>query len=80
MRWRSPWRMSRCWRARSMSCPDVSGSMGAPVTGFRQGATSQVTCRDAAALIASAILRRNPSAEVIAFDDQVRPLALNPRD
>jgi 60 kDa SS-A/Ro ribonucleoprotein len=60
--------------------PDVSGSMGAPVTGFRQGATSQVTCRDAAALIASAILRRNPSTEVIAFDDQIRPLALNPRD
>ncbi|WP_295608029.1 RNA-binding protein [uncultured Lamprocystis sp.] len=60
--------------------PDVSGSMGAPVTGWRQGATSKVTCRDAAALIASAILRRNPSAEVIAFDDQVWPLALNPRD
>jgi 60 kDa SS-A/Ro ribonucleoprotein len=60
--------------------PDVSGSMGAPVTGWRQGASSQVTCRDAAALIASAILRRNPSAEVITFDDQVRPLALNPRD
>lgn len=60
--------------------PDVSGSMQAPVTGYRQGATSQVTCRDAAALIASAILRHNPSAEVIAFDDQIRPLALNPRD
>ncbi|WP_295455784.1 RNA-binding protein [uncultured Thiodictyon sp.] len=60
--------------------PDVSGSMGAPVTGARQGASSQVTCRDAAALIASAILRHNPSAQLIAFDDQVRPLALNPRD
>ena len=60
--------------------PDCSGSMGAPVTGWRRGAISQVTCRDAAALIASAILRRNPSAELIAFDDQVRPLALNPRD
>jgi len=60
--------------------PDVSGSMGAPVTGWRQGATSKVTCRDAAALIASAILRRNPSAQIIAFDDQVWPLALNPRD
>jgi 60 kDa SS-A/Ro ribonucleoprotein len=60
--------------------PDLSGSMGAPVTGFRQGATSQVTCRDAAGLIASAVLRGNPSAEVIGFDDRVWPLALNPRD
>lgn len=56
--------------------PDVSGSMSAPVTGDRRGASSQVSCRDAAALIASAILRHNPAAEVIAFDDRVWPLAL----
>lgn len=58
---------------------DVSGSMGAPVTGYRRGASSQVSCRDAAALVASAILRRNPGAEVIAFDDRVWPLALDPQ-
>jgi 60 kDa SS-A/Ro ribonucleoprotein len=57
---------------------DVSGSMGAPVTGYRRGGSSKVSCRDAAGLVASAILRRNPGAEVIAFDDQVWPLALDP--
>lgn len=57
---------------------DVSGSMGAPVTGFRRGATSQVTCRDVAALAASAILRQNPAAEVIAFDQRLWPLTLDP--
>lgn len=59
---------------------DVSGSMTAPVTGYRRGATTQVSCVDAAALIASAILRRNPTAEVLPFDTEARPLALNPRD
>jgi 60 kDa SS-A/Ro ribonucleoprotein len=57
---------------------DVSGSMGAPVTGYRRGASSKLICRDAAALVASAILRRNPGTEVMAFDDRVWPLALSP--
>jgi 60 kDa SS-A/Ro ribonucleoprotein len=60
--------------------PDISGSMHSPVTGFRKGATSAVRCLDAAALIAAAVLRKNPSAEVIPFSDDVVEAHLNPRD
>lgn len=60
--------------------PDISGSMHSAVTGFRKGATSTVRCLDAAALFTAAILRKNPSAEVIPFSDDVVPAALNPRD
>ena len=61
-------------------CPDVSGSMVSPVTGFRKGATTAVRCVDVAALVAAAVLRKNPSAEVIPFEDSVVTLRLNPRD
>lgn len=60
--------------------PDVSGSMQSPVTGHRKGATSKVRCIDVAALVAAAILRKNPNAEVIPFSDDVVPCRLNPRD
>lgn len=61
-------------------CPDVSGSMSSPVTGYRKGSTSAVRCVDVAALVAAAVLRRNPHAEVIAFEDKVVNLNLNARD
>jgi 60 kDa SS-A/Ro ribonucleoprotein len=61
-------------------CPDVSGSMESPVTGFRKGSTSKVRCIDVAALMAAAVLRKNPDAEVIPFSDKVVSLTLNPRD
>jgi len=61
-------------------CPDVSGSMISPVTGVRRGATTAVRCVDVAALVAAAVLRKNPSAEVIPFEDRVVTLRLNPRD
>lgn len=63
-------------------CPDVSGSMNAPVTGNRWGATSAVNCIDVAALVAAAFLRKNPLSEVIPFSDDVVPLPkkLNPLD
>jgi 60 kDa SS-A/Ro ribonucleoprotein len=62
-------------------CPDVSGSMGSPVTGFRRSATSAVRCIDVAALVAAAVLRKNPSARVLPFEQQVvTKLRLNPRD
>lgn len=48
--------------------PDVSGSMQSPVSGYRRGATSAVKCVDVAALIASAIVSKNPQAEVLPFD------------
>ena len=63
-------------------CPDVSGSMQSPATGFRKGATSAVRCVDVAALVSAAFLRRNTSAEVIPFSDDVvkMPRRLNPLD
>ena len=60
--------------------PDVSGSMSSPVTGYRKGATSAVRCIDVAALVASAILRKNPTAEILPFECGVVNIALNPRD
>lgn len=45
--------------------PDISGSMHSAVTGCRKGATSMVRCLDVAALVASVILRKNPTAEII---------------
>jgi 60 kDa SS-A/Ro ribonucleoprotein len=60
--------------------PDVSGSMHSPVTGHRQGATSQVRCIDVAALVAASIVRRNPRARVIPFSTNVVSVSLNARD
>ncbi len=62
-------------------CPDVSGSMGSPVTGHRKGSTSAVRCVDVAALVAACLLRANRDAEVIPFETAVvKGLTLNPRD
>jgi 60 kDa SS-A/Ro ribonucleoprotein len=61
-------------------CPDVSGSMMSPVTGYRQGATSKVRCIDVAALVAAAVLRKNPQAEVLPFEHDVVNVKLNSRD
>jgi 60 kDa SS-A/Ro ribonucleoprotein len=61
-------------------CPDVSGSMGSPVTGYRPGATSQVRCIDVAALVAAAVLRKQPAARVMPFEVNVVDIQLNPRD
>lgn len=60
--------------------PDVSGSMHSAVTGYRKGSTSKVRCLDVAALFAAAILRKNPTAEVIPFSDGIVKVRLNPRD
>jgi 60 kDa SS-A/Ro ribonucleoprotein len=61
-------------------CPDVSGSMSSPVTGYRKGATSAVRCVDVAALMAAAVLRQNPDAEVLPFEHRVVKVAINGRD
>lgn len=63
---------------RVVVCPDVSGSMGSPVTGYRKGASSKVRCIDVAALVAAAVLRANRSARVIPFEQRVVKLALDP--
>ncbi len=61
-------------------CPDVSGSMSSAATGYRKGATTSVRCIDVAALVAAAVLRKNPSARVLPFEQQVVSIDLNPRD
>ena len=61
-------------------CPDVSGSMSSPVTGYRDGATTAVRCIDIAALVAAAVLRKNPRAEVLPFEQGVVKIHLNSRD
>jgi len=60
--------------------PDVSGSMHSPATGFRKGSTTMVRCIDIAALVAAAVLRKNPQAEIIPFESDVVRVQLNPRD
>lgn len=60
---------------------DVSGSMQSAVTGYRgRGATSKLRCVDVAALLAAAILRRNPASVVIPFDDRTHDARLDPED
>lgn len=61
-------------------CPDVSGSMRSPVTGYRQGATTTVSCIDVAGLISAAILRNHPTAKVLPFEVDVVNVNLNARD
>ena len=65
---------------RIVVCPDVSGSMGSPVTGYRKGASSKVRCIDVAALVAAAMLRSNRTARVLPFEQQVVPLSLKGSD
>ena len=74
--------------------PDMSGSMGGPVTGNRDdgrtgiharygrasGATTVVRCRDAAALITAAFLRKLPDTLVLPFSDRINEVRLNPMD
>jgi 60 kDa SS-A/Ro ribonucleoprotein len=61
-------------------CPDVSGSMQSPVTGYRKGASSKVSCLDVAALVTAAFLRKNRNARVLPFEMEVVEIALNARD
>ena len=63
---------------RVVVCPDVSGSMSSPVTGYRKGATSAVRCIDIAALVAAALLRSNPRTRVLPFEQEVVGLTLDP--
>ncbi|WP_066768018.1 vWA domain-containing protein [Sphingobium sp. CCH11-B1] len=65
---------------RVVVCPDVSRSMGMPVTGYCKGASSKVRCIDVAALVAAAMLRSNRDARVIPFEQAVVPVTLKPTD
>lgn len=59
--------------------PDVSGSMKSPITGQRKGSSSSVRCIDVAALVAAAIVRKNPDAGVVPFSDSVVDVTINTR-
>ena len=63
---------------RVVVCPDVSGSMASPATGYRKGATSKVSCNDVAALVAAAMLRTNRTARVLPFEERVVNVKLDP--
>jgi 60 kDa SS-A/Ro ribonucleoprotein len=62
---------------RVVVCPDVSGSMGSPATGYRKGASSKVRCIDVAALVAAAMLRTNRETRVLPFEQTVVRLKLD---
>lgn len=68
------------FEGRVVVCPDVSGSMSSAVTGHRGSATSSVRCIDVAALVAASILRKNPAARVLPFEQAVVQVSLNARD
>ncbi len=61
-------------------CPDVSGSMRSPVTGYRIGATSAVRCVDIAALVAASFLRQSRDVRVLPFEQRVIDVRLDRRD
>ncbi len=65
---------------RVVVCPDVSGSMHSPVSGYRGSATSTMRCIDVAGLVAAAMLRKNPESMVIPFAGDVVRCDINPRD
>lgn len=59
---------------------DVSGSMRGPITGYRSGSTSKVSCVAVASLIASSLLRTNPdNTHVLMFDTKVHTAELDPQ-
>ena len=60
-------------------CPDVSGSMQSPATGYRKGASSRVRCIDIAALVVAAVLRANPGTRMLPFAERVVPIDLDPK-
>lgn len=57
-------------------CPDVSGSMHSPATGYRKGASSKVRCIDVAALVAAAMVRTNRQTRVLPFEQSVVKVSL----
>jgi 60 kDa SS-A/Ro ribonucleoprotein len=68
-------------KAKVFVCLDISGSMQGPITGHRTGATTVMRCVDVAALIAAAIMRKNPRTEVLPFESKVlEDVRVNPRD
>lgn len=68
------------FEGRVVVCPDVSGSMRSPATGYRKGSKSATRCVDIAALVAAAVLRKNPKTRILPFAEKVVAVDINPRD
>jgi len=60
--------------------PDLSGSMDAPVTGYRGSATTKATCADISSLLAAILYKRNMGSTVMPFANDVLPVKLERRD
>ncbi len=65
---------------RVVVCPDVSGSMHSPATGYREGATTVTRCIDVAGLIAATYMRKQSDTLVLPFERDVVSINLNSRD
>lgn len=61
-------------------CVDVSGSMQSPISANHKSTAGGVRCIDAAALLATALLRKNSNAELVAFEQDVVRVKFNPQD
>lgn len=60
---------------------DCSGSMQSPITGYRRGATSTMTCNMAASFFAASLLKANPDhVKVLSYDTKVYEPRHNARD
>lgn len=58
-------------------CLDISSSMRNPITGNRGSASSKMRHIDVASVITSSILRKNPDAEVVPFNTEVKKANVN---
>ncbi len=67
------------YRGHVFVCPDVSGSMQCRGTRDRESAGVGVRCLDVAALVASAVVRKNPEARVLPFDFDVIDFEIDAR-
>lgn len=50
---------------------DISGSMRNSITGYRKGSSSKTSCAHVAALMGSALLKKNPDTKILMFDDEL---------
>lgn len=57
---------------------DVSGSMSSALTGHRKGSTTNMICREVAALVAMCTLRRAADCRVVCFGQQIGEARLDP--
>lgn len=59
---------------------DLSGSMGAPVGGWRGSTSSKIECKNIASLMACALLRKNPNIRIFTFTTKTMEARLNSKD